>query len=157
MKKLFLMITHSLMLVVGFAAGIYALPILVQPASPDVQAMGAVATKALFTSPVSRNLAGSDALHYGEGILYVGEKEIAFNGKLSPGPDFKLYLSPTFVETKDAFNRHKEEMVQVGDVKTFSNFMVSLPEGVDPNNYNTAIVWCEAFGQFITATQYQEL
>lgn len=155
MKKLFLLITHGLMLFIGFAAGIYVLPILVQPESPDVQKMGALATKALFTSPVTKDLVDSDALHYGEGILYVGEKAIAFNGKLSPGPDYKLYLSPIFVETEAAFIKHKADMVQVGDIRTFSNFMVSLPEGVNPSDYSTAIVWCEAFGQFITATQYQ--
>jgi hypothetical protein len=47
-------------------------------------------------------------------------------------------------------------MVQVGEVKTFENFVVHIPAGIDPARYNTAIVWCESFSQFITAAQYRE-
>ena len=40
-------------------------------------------------------------------------------------------------------------MVRVGDVKTFKNFLVSVPAAVDPTRYNTVVIWCETFGQFI--------
>jgi hypothetical protein len=46
-------------------------------------------------------------------------------------------------------------MVQVGNIRTFENFMVSIPDSVDPAEFNTAIVWCESFGQFITSAAYQ--
>jgi len=46
-------------------------------------------------------------------------------------------------------------MVRVGDVKTFKNFMVAVPDGVEIANFNTVIVWCEAFSEFITAAKYQ--
>ena len=46
-------------------------------------------------------------------------------------------------------------MVRVGDVKTFNNFLVPVPAGVDPSDYTTVIVWCERFGEFITAAQYR--
>ena len=46
-------------------------------------------------------------------------------------------------------------MVQVGAVQTFENFMVNVPEGIDPAEFSAAIVWCEAFGQFITAAEYR--
>ena len=76
-------------------------------------------------------------------------------GKLSPGPDYKLYLSPEFVETESDFNRLKSKMVQVGEVKTFENFVVPVRDIIDPSNYNTAVVWCETFGQYITSGQYE--
>ena len=76
-------------------------------------------------------------------------------GELAPGPDYKLYLSSTFVETEVEFNRLKGSMLRVGDVKTFENFAVKLPEGVDLTQYNTVIVWCETFGEFITAAKYR--
>jgi len=76
-------------------------------------------------------------------------------GKLAPGPDYKLYLSPTFVETESDFNRLKNKMVRVGDVKTFDNFVVNVPPSIAPSKYNSVVVWCESFGQFITAAQYQ--
>jgi hypothetical protein len=40
-------------------------------------------------------------------------------------------------------------------VKTFKNFLVPMPEAVNPSDYNTVIVWCETFNQFITAAQYR--
>ncbi len=46
-------------------------------------------------------------------------------------------------------------MQRVGDVKTFENFAVALPEGVDPARFTTVIVWCESFGQFISAARYR--
>ena len=46
-------------------------------------------------------------------------------------------------------------MVNVGPVRTFENFMVSVPQSIDPADYSTVIIWCEAFGQFITAAEYQ--
>lgn len=46
-------------------------------------------------------------------------------------------------------------MVRVGDVRTFDNFVVPLPDPVDVAQYNTVIVWCESFSQFITSAQYR--
>ncbi len=59
------------------------------------------------------------------------------------------------METEVDFNRLKPEMARVGDVNTFENFIIPVPETIDPDAYNTVIVWCETFGQFITAAQYR--
>jgi hypothetical protein len=58
-------------------------------------------------------------------------------------------------QTKADFLRLKAKMLRVGDVKTFENFVVPMPAAADPAAYNTVIVWCESFGQFITAAQYR--
>ena len=87
--------------------------------------------------------------------MSVGPTSVALMGKLAPGPDYKLYLSPEFVETGADFMRLKTQMVRVGDVRTFDNFVVRIPESVDLARYNTVIVWCESFGQFITAAKYR--
>lgn len=155
MKKLLLLITHGMMLLIGFAAGIYLLPILTQPPAPEEKMVGSVAAQALFTGQFKRDLKDSDPLHYGDGTLYISEKMISFSGRISPGPDFRLYLSPEFVETKADFLAKKATMMQVGEVKTFDNFIVKLSEDVDPAQFNTAIVWCESFEIFITAGKYQ--
>ena len=76
-------------------------------------------------------------------------------GELAPGPDYKLYLSPAFVETEAEFKRLKPSMVRVADIKTFKNFVVPVPESVNPARFNTVVIWCESFGQFITAAQYR--
>ncbi len=154
-KFILLSATHLIMLAVGFAAGIYALPILTAPDAPSSEAVSAVAAEAAFTAEFQRDLEDSDALHWGEGQVFVGSNAISHRGRLAPGPDYRLYLSPEFVETEADFNRLKSSMVQVGDVKTFNGFLVNVPPGVDPSNYNSVIVWCESFGEFITAAQFQ--
>lgn len=150
-----LIATHSAVGVAGFAGGIYALPILTAPPAPDAAEVSALAAKAMFTGQFRRDLKDSDALHWGEGTLSVGPDSIALMGELAPGPDYKLYLSPEFVETEADFNRLKPTMVRVGDVKTFENFVVAVPEDIDPSSFTTAIVWCESFGQFITSASYR--
>jgi hypothetical protein len=40
-------------------------------------------------------------------------------------------------------------------VDTFNNFIVKLNSGVNPENYTSVIVWCESFGEFITAAKYR--
>jgi hypothetical protein len=150
-----LVVTHAAALGAGFALGIYFLPILTAPAAPSAAEVGAATGKAEFKGEFRRNLKDSDFLHWGEGTVSVSGSAIALMGKVAPGPDYKLYLSPEFVETEADFNRLKPKMARVGDVKTFENFIVPLPAGVDPRAYTTVIVWCESFGQFITAARYR--
>ncbi len=154
-RALLLSATHVAAIVVGFAIGIYSLPILTAPASPSVEEVRSTAGAARFTGTFRRDLQDSDALHYGEGTLYVSDDVIAFEGRLAPGPDYRLYLSPEFIETESDFEASKHKMVQVGHVFTFDNFMVDVPDSVDPAAFTTAIVWCESFGQFITAAAYR--
>ena len=156
MKKLLLLAaSHLFFGVAGFAAGIYALPILSAPTAPSATDVSAEASKAEFKGQFRRDLKDSDFLHWGEGTVSISRTAIALTGKIAPGPDYKLYLSPEFVETKADFLRLKSKMVRVGDVKTFENFIVPVPSSVDPGAFTAVIVWCESFGQFITAAKYR--
>ncbi len=150
-----LIATHCAIGVLGFMIGIYALPILTAPSSPTEASIQEVSSEASYTAQFRRDLKDSDALHWGEGTVSVGPEYITLMGRLSPGPDYKLYLSPEFVETEADFNRLKSAMVRVGDVKTFENFVVEVPPDIDPSKFTSVIVWCESFGEFITAAKYQ--
>jgi len=108
-----------------------------------------------FTGQFKRDLKDSDSLHWGEGTVSIGPAAISLAGPLAPGPDYKLYLSPEFVATEADFKRLKESMARVGDVKTFENFVVAVPTGIDPEKYSAVIVWCETFSEFITAAKYR--
>jgi len=154
-RTLLLAASHTAVAAAGFAAGIYALPILIAPAAPSMDEIKAATGQVLFTGQFKRDLKDSDALHWGEGIVSISSTAISLVGKLAPGPDYKLYLSPQFVESEAEFNRLKKSMVRVGDVKTFDNFVVVLPSGIEPANYAAVVVWCESFGQFITAASYK--
>ncbi|HVK54637.1 MAG TPA: DM13 domain-containing protein [Burkholderiales bacterium] len=155
MKKLLLVVSHALTLAIGFALGVYALPILIAPAAPTTSEVAAQADAASYKGRFRRDLKDSDPFHWGEGVVSVSAKSIGLAGELAPGPDYKLYLSPEFVETEADFNRLKSSMVRVGDVTTFKNFLVPVPASIDPARYNTVVIWCESFGQFITAAQYR--
>lgn len=155
MKKLLLVATHVLALGLGFALGIYALPILIAPPALTSDEVTAQAGAPSFQGEFRRDLKDSDSLHWGEGTVLVNATNIGLVGELAPGPDYKLYLSPEFVETEADFLRLKPGMARVGDVKTFKNFLVPIPATIDPSRYNTVIVWCEAFGQFISAARYR--
>ena len=156
MKKFFLLlISHGIAGFVGFAAGIYFLPILTAPPAPTANEVRAAAVDAVYTGEFRRDLADSDALHWGEGTVSIGRDAITLEGAVAPGPDYILYLSPEFVETEADFLRLKARMTPVGSVKTFENFVVEVPESVDPAQFNTVIVWCESFSQFITSAQYR--
>ena len=125
------------------------------PQAPSSGEVSAASSVALYTGEFRRDLKDSDFLHWGEGKVAVSAASIALAGKLAPGPDYKLYLSPEFVETEADFQRLKPRMARVGDVRTFENFVVPVPQGVDVSRFNTVIVWCESFGQFISAARYR--
>ena len=150
-----LIATHAAVLGIGFALGIYALPILTAPPPPTAAEAASAAGDAMFSGQFRRDLKDSDLLHWGEGTVAIGRTRIALTGRLAPGPDYKLYLSPEFVETEADFARLKSVMVRVGDVRTFDNFVVEVPPSIDVTRYTTVIVWCETFGQFITAARYR--
>jgi hypothetical protein len=134
---------------------VYLLPILTAPKGPEAAVLQTAAQGAQYRGEFRRDLADSDLLHWGEGTVHVGRSMISLQGRIAPGPDYKVYLSPEFVETEAAFARLKPRMVRVGDVKTFENFVVAVPPGIDPDAYTTVIVWCETFGEFITAARYR--
>lgn len=156
MLRLFLLVcSHGAMLAVGFALGVYFLPILTAPKGPDQTALAAAAEQARYEASLTRELRGSDLLHWGEGTISVSDRQIVHDGALSPGPDYKLYLVREFVEDEAEFEAVKETAVRLGDIKTFDGFIVDVPENVRIDDYNTVLVWCEAFSEFITAAKYR--
>ena len=142
-------------LALGFALGIFFLPILTAPESPDASVLEEVAANAVFKGELTRDLRGSDFLHWGEGTISISQTSISHEGKLAPGPDYKLYLVKQFVEHEDEFLPIKQNSRAIGDVKTFDGFLVDIPEGVNVSDYTTVLVWCEAFSEFITSVQYR--
>jgi hypothetical protein len=156
MKRLILLaFSHAAMGAVGFALGVYTLPILIAPASPDGAMLNERAQSALYSAEFTRDLRGSDFLHWGEGTISLTQTQIIHEGRLAPGPDYKLYLVPDFVEHEDEFSPIKDKALQIGDIKTFDGFLLDIPQGVDLGGYTTVVIWCEAFSEFITAAKFR--
>jgi hypothetical protein len=155
-RALLLIATHAIALGAGFALGVYFLPVLTAPAGPSASDVKSAAAQAQFSATFRRDQKGSDFLHWGEGTVSVGPRAVTLMGRVSPGPDYKLYLSSEFVETREAFLKVKGNAKRLGDVKTFENFIIPVPEGVDVGRYTTVVVWCETFSMFISSAKYRE-
>lgn len=155
MRKLVLLASHLAALAAGFGLGVYMLPILTAPEGPSTAELRAVSDAAAYNASFRRDLKGSDFVHWGEGKVSIAKTRISHEGRLAPGPDYKLYLLNGYVDTREGFLAVKKNALRIGDVKTFDGFVVDVPAGVDVTAYDTVLVWCEAFGQFITSAKYR--
>jgi hypothetical protein len=155
MKILLLSLTYLLVFGFGFGLGVYLLPILSAPPPPSASELQAAAQARMFGGSFRRDLKGSDAFHWGEGEVALTRTAVSFHGRIAPGPAYKLYLVPGFVENDDGFREVKARSLAVGDVKTFDAFILPLPPGTRLEDYDTVVIWCEAFSRFITAAKYR--
>lgn len=155
MRKFVLLGTHTLMLAIGFALGVYYLPILTAPRGPGEATLVSSAEGAMFSADFTRDLKGSDFLHWGEGAVSITPSQIVHIGALAPGPDYMLYLVPEFIEDEAGFEAIKGDSLNIGAIKTFDGFIVDFPADTDISAYTTVLVWCESFGEFITSARYK--
>jgi hypothetical protein len=154
-RFLILSATHMAALAIGFVLGIFFLPILTAPPSIDEAVLTEAAGGALFTTEFEEDLPGNDLLHWGRGTVSITETSIVHDGSLAPGPDYRVYLVPDFVDHEDGFTALRDRSLMVGEVAQFDGFILDLPEGTDLEAYTTVLVWCEAFGEFIAAARYR--
>ena len=138
-------------LVIGFGLGVYFLPILIEEEGLTAAEIQTIKASAERRGTFVRDLADSDAFHWGDGTIYANETQIWLEGSVSPGPDYRLYLTPKFVETEADFLKIKDDSQEVAMIKAFQNFRVDIPKSVTASDYPAVIIWCERFGQFITA------
>ena len=154
-QKLLFFFSHLFVLAVGFGLGVYLLPILTAPKSLEISKIDNLQKEALYKTQFVRDLRGSDLLHWGEAEVTISNQIITIKGSIAPGPDYKLYLTNEFVEHEDEFLDIKNDAKYIAEIKTFKNFVIDIPSNIDINNYNTVVIWCERFEEFITAAKYQ--
>ncbi len=157
LKAVVLLLSHLGVGLVGFALGIYALPILTATPSASSESLANVASQSRYQAEFVKDLKDSDGLHWGQATVYVSPNAIAWQGELAPGPAYRLYLSKDFIETEAEFLRQKPNLLKVGEVTSFGDYLLELPQGVNVDDYSSVIIWCESFNEFITAAQYREL
>jgi hypothetical protein len=148
--------SHLLIACTAFFLGIYSLPIIMAPTDPSSGALAIALKDTRYVATIADDLSGSDWLHWGQGRFSVGNQYIVFQGKLAPGPAYRLYLSPKFVETEKEFTQFKASMIEVGTINSFGNYIIPVSKNIKIGNFNTLIIWCESFNQFITAAQFKQ-
>ena len=154
MRILLLIFSHGAVLGIGFALGVYFLPILTAPKSANLSQIEQVVSNPVYKAEFKKGQRGNDFFHWGEGQLVITNNEIALKGKVAPGPDYKIYLTKKFVEHEDEFLPIKQNALYVADLKVFENFIVPLDKKINFEDYNTILIWCEAFKEFITSAKY---
>lgn len=147
--------SHLALFGVGFGVGIYVLPILTAEKNSSADEIKEVKNNARYTGAFFKKQKGSNAVHWVDGKLYVSDQEIAFEGSIAPGPDYKIYLTKTQADDRNSFLKIKEESLYIGDLKNYGNFKKNLPNGVNIDEYTTVQIWCEKFEQFIGSAQYR--
>ena len=91
-------------LVIGLGLGVCFLPILTAEKGLDTVAIEALSQSALRQGIFVRDLPGSDGLHWGFGVIMANADQIWLDGEISPGSDYRLYLTPKYVETDAEFS-----------------------------------------------------
>lgn len=154
-KILILLVSHGMTAGLAFFIGVYSLPIIMAIPDPTSGALALTIKNSRYVATISESLEDSDWLHWGEGRFSLGDDYIVFQGQLAPGPAYRLYLSPTFIETEEDFLQQKSTMIEVGNVNSFGNYILPVPADISLEDYTTVIIWCESFNQFITAAQFR--
>ena len=146
---------------VGFALGVYFLPIIIASEGATEAQIVTAKENILARASFIRDLKGSDSLHWGDGELLIsmedGQVYATLDGEIAPGPDYKIYLTPKFVEDEDSFIAIKQDSHKVGDITGFKNFRTILTVSNELNNYAAVVIWCEVFKEFITAGRVQRV
>lgn len=133
-------------LVIGFGLGVYFLPILTVEKGLDTLAIEALSQSALRQGTFVHDLPGSYGLHWVDGVIMANADQIWLDGEISPGPDYRLYLTPKYVETGAEFLQIKANSTQIGPIKAVENFALDIPADVEASNFPAVLIGCEAFG-----------
>ena len=131
MKFIFLLFSHGAVLGIGFALGVYFLPILTAPKSANLSQIEQVVSNPVYKAEFKKGQRGNDFFHWGEGQLVITNNEIVLKGKVAPGPDYKIYLTKKFVEHEDEYLPIKQNALYVADLKVFENFIVPLDKKIN--------------------------
>ena len=152
---LFFILSHLAMGFTGFLLGIYMLPLMTAEEKPSQELSEIVKDDAIYKAIFVKDLKGSDFLHWGDGQISISKEKILFQGNLSPDPGYKLYLTKTFVSDEESFLKEKGNGLKIGPINLCNGFLLELPKDLNLENYNSVVIWCETFSEFITAAQYR--
>jgi hypothetical protein len=94
----------------------------------------------------------SDPVHWGRGKVSAYERTIFLEAdfEVGPGPKYHVYLVPKAGVRREA-DVTNAIFVDLGRLRAFNGSQrYPIPDGVDLKNYQSVVVWCEAFGVLIT-------
>jgi len=135
----------------GVALGFFIFPYVFPPPTAAEQLADAERSKLVASGTfIHANL--SDPVHYGKGRVSVYERTVFLESdfEVGPGPAFHVYLVPK-ASIRSSSDLKDTMFVDLGGLRAFKGSQrYSIPAGVNPNDYQSVIIWCERFGVLIS-------
>ena len=139
-------------LAAGFAVGIFVYPyifladIVATETAPDAKAQRPLASGMFIHAEPS------DPVHYGKGsvTVFADTVHLGADFEVGPGPKYHVYLVPT-AKVASSADVKGEAFVDLGRLRAFKgsqNF--AIPAAVNPADFKSVVIWCEAFGVLIS-------
>jgi hypothetical protein len=94
----------------------------------------------------------ADPVHYGKGKVSVYERAVFLEPdfEVGPGPAFHVYLVPK-ASIRSSADMKDVMFVDLGGLRLFKRSQrYAIPDGIDLQKYQSAIIWCERFGVLIS-------
>lgn len=135
----------------GVALGFFLFPYVFPPPAASEQLTATEKSEVVATGEFI-HADPDDPVHYGSGKVTVYRETVFLGGdfEVGPGPKYHVYLVPkarirASADVKDAM------YVDLGRLKSFEGSQkYPIPGGLDPADYPSVVIWCEAFGVLIS-------
>ena len=132
---LFFILSHLAIGFAGFLLGIYILPLITAEGKTSQELSDIVKNDSIYKAIFVKDLKGNYSLHWGDGQISISKEKILFQGNLSPGPDYKFYLTKTFISDEESFLKEKGNGLKIGTINSFNGFLLELPKDLNLENY----------------------
>ena len=135
----------------GVALGFFLFPY-VFPPPPATEQVTEADRAALVATGTFIHANPSDPIHYGKGKVSVYERAVFLESdfEVGPGPKYHVYLVPK-ANIRDEAAVKDAMFVDLGRLRAFKGSQrYSIPAGVDLKNFQSVVIWCEAFSVLIS-------
>lgn len=135
----------------GVTLGFFFFPF-VFPPPPAAETLAEIERLPLVATGTFIHANPSDPVHWGKGKVSVYERVVFLepNFEVGPGPAFHVYLVPR-VPIRSSSDLKGVKHVDLGGLRAFKGSQrYGIPAGVNPKDYPSVIIWCEAFGVLIS-------
>lgn len=135
----------------GVALGFFLFPF-VFPPPPATEQLGEADRVQLVATGTFIHANPSDPIHYGKGkvSVYAGAVYLEPDFEVGPGPKYHVYLVPK-ANIRDEAAVKDAMFVDLGRLRAFQGSQrYAIPAGVDLQNFQSVVIWCEAFSVLIS-------
>ena len=142
--------------IAGFGTGIVAFPFLFPPPAVNEQ-IADKESKTVVAKGEFIHANPADPIHYGKGGVTIFEDvlHLETDFEVGPGPKYHVYLVPEAEVLPDT-DVQSTMFIDLGRLKAFEGSQnYPIPNGVNLNDYQSVVIWCEQFNILISPATIQ--